>query len=127
MSCTYSEDPKLPVAELRVTGRVTQDDMNVILPKLEAFIARHGKIRIVEVIEHFEGFDPMTMYDGMRFDIAHLTDVTHAAVVSDIGWIGMVTRAAAMMMPVTIRMFGMDQIDMARDWARSPDDASLPV
>lgn len=127
MSCTYTEDPNLPVAELRVTGRVTQDDMNAILPKLEAFIARHGKIRIVEVIETFEGFDPMTMMDGMRFDIAHLTDVTHAAVVSDIGWIGMVTRAAAMMMPVTVRMFEMDQIEKARDWARAPDDAGLPI
>jgi hypothetical protein len=127
MSCTYTEDPVLPVAELHVLGRVTQDDMKEILPKLEAFIARHGKIRIVEVIENFEGFDPATMLDGIKFDIAHLTDVTHAAVVSDIGWIGFVTRATAMMMPLTVRMFEMDQLQKARDWARQPEDAHLPV
>ena len=55
MSCIYTEDPELPVIELRVLGRVTQHDMDEILPKIEAFIARHGKVRIVEVIEKFEG------------------------------------------------------------------------
>lgn len=127
MSCIYTEDPELPVAELHVLGRVTQHDMDEILPKLEAFIAKHGKIRIVEVIEKFEGFDPTTMLEGMRFDINHLTDVTHAAVVSDIGWIGMVTRASAMLMPITVRMFPMSELEAAREWAREPLDAHLPV
>lgn len=122
MSCIYTEDPELPVAELRVLGRVTQHDMDEILPKMEAFIARHGKVRIVEVIEKFEGFDPTTMLDGIKFDINHLCDVTHAAVVSDIGWIGMLTRATAMIMPVTVRMFPMSELEAARAWARDPYD-----
>lgn len=127
MSCIYTEDPELPVAEIRVLGRVTQHDMDEVLPKLEAFIARHGKIRIVEVIDKFDGAEAETLFEGFKFDMSHLTDVTHAAVVSDIGWIGMITRATAMMMPVTVRMFGMDDLEKAREWAREPDDAHLPV
>ena len=124
MSCIYTEDPELPVAELHVLGRVTQHDMDEILPKMDAFIAKHGKVRIVEVIEKFEGFDPTTMLDGIKFDINHLTDVTHAAVVSDIGWIGMLTRATAMVMPLTVRMFPMKELEAARNWARDPHDVS---
>lgn len=120
MACLYSEHDTLPVAEIRVLGRVTQHDMDEILPKFEDFIARHGTIRIVEVVERFDGFDPTTILDGLKFDLNHLRDVTHAAVVSDIGWIGVMTRAAAMMMPVAVRMFTMDQIDEARAWAENP-------
>lgn len=124
MACIYTEDSTEPVAEVRVVGRVTQHDMDEILPKLEAFIARHGAIRIVEVIDTFEGFDPTTVLDGLKFDLNHLQDVTHAAVVSDIGWIGVMTRAASMMMPVTVRVYTMDQLDEAREWARTADKVS---
>ena len=121
MACIYTEHATQPVVEIRVVGHVTQHDMDEILPKLEAFIRRHGTIRIVEVIETFEGFDPTTFLDGLKFDLNHLTDVTHAAVVSDIGWIGVMTRAASMVMPVTIRVFTMDELEEAREWARTAD------
>ncbi len=124
MACIYSEHASEPVAEIRVVGRVTQHDMDELLPKLEAFIKRHGSIRLVEIIEKFEGFDPTTVLDGLKFDINHLTDVTHAAVVSDIGWIGVMTRAASMVMPITIRVFTMDELEKAREWARTADKVS---
>ena len=121
MACIYSEHETAPVAEIRVVGRVTQNDMDRILPQVEAFIGKHGSIRIVEVIEKFEGFDPTTVLDGLKFDYNHLSDVTHAAVVSDIAWIGLMTRASSIVMPVAIRSFSMDQLDEARAWALDPD------
>ena len=124
MACKYTEDATDPVVEIEVIGRVTQNDMDHIIPKLEAFIEKHGTIRMVEIVDSFEGFDPTTILDGMKFDLNHLTDVTHAAVVSDIGWIGVMTRAASMVMPVTIRAFTMDELDTAREWARTADRVS---
>ncbi|AZQ65807.1 STAS/SEC14 domain-containing protein [Silicimonas algicola] len=120
MSCIYTEDKSLPVAEIQVLGRVTEHDMDEILPKLEAFIEKHGTIRIVEVIERFEGFDPTTVLDGVKFDIKHLRNVSHAAVVSDIPWIGFMTRAASTVMPLTVRTFAMSDLEAARAWARAP-------
>ena len=122
MACIYTEHETAPVAEIRVIGRVTQNDMDNVLPKLEALIQKHGAIRIVEVIEKFEGFDPTTVLDGLKFDYNHLTDVTHAAVVSDIAWIGVMTRASSLVMPVSIRTFAMDQLEDARAWALDPGD-----
>ena len=54
MACIYTEDSTEPVVEIRVLGRVTQHDMDEILPKLESFIAKHGTIRLVEVLESFQ-------------------------------------------------------------------------
>lgn len=121
MSCIYSEHETAPVAEIRIVGRVTQNDMDHVLPKLEALIRKHGRIRLVEVVESFDSFDPTTILDGIKFDYEHLRDVTHAAVVSDIPWIGFMTRASSMVMPVAIRTFTMDQLNEARAWALDPE------
>ena len=103
---------------------MTEHDMDEIVPKLEAFIEKHGHIRIVEVIEKFEGFDPTTVLDGIKFDYNHLRDVTHAAIVSDIPWVGFMSMAAGMVMPVAVRVFPMEELEAARKWAANPDDQS---
>ena len=121
MACIYTEHETLPVAEIRVLGRVTDHDMDEIVPKMEAFIDKHGTIRLLEVIERFDGFDPTTILDGMKFDLKHITDVTHVAVVSDVPWVSFMTSAAAMVMPITVRVFGLSQIDEARAWIEKPE------
>lgn len=120
MACIYSEHDSLPVVEIRVVGRVTENDMDEIIPKLETFIARHGTIRLLEVIERFDGFDPTTILEGMKFDIKHLKDVSHAALVSDIPWIGIMTSAAATVMPLIIQTFPLAKEDKARAWIENP-------
>ena len=120
MACIYTEHETLPVAEIRVDGHVTEHDMDEILPRMEAFIERHGTIRIIEVIERLEGFDPTTILDGMKFDIKHLRNISHAAIVSDIPWVSFMTTAVALVMPVTVRMFPMSRTDEARRWAEDP-------
>ena len=126
MSCIYTEHDSAPVAEIRVISRVTQNDMSKIIPQLEAFIKKHGTIRIVEIIEDFEGFDPSTILDGMRFDLEHLKDISHVAVVSDKGWLGMMSVAAGMVLPVTLRVFSMAEVEAARAWALDPEAAPEP-
>lgn len=121
MACIYTEHKSAPVAEIQILGRVTQHDMDEIIPKLEKFIDKHGTIRLVEVIERFDGFDPTTIFDGMKFDLTHITDITHAAVVSDIPWVGFITNASSMMVPVVLRSFPMSQLDDARAWAANPE------
>ena len=122
MACIYKEHDSAPVAEIRVVGRLTQHDMDQILPQLDAFIDRHGKIRLVEVIERFDGVQPGTVLDGLKFDYGHLRDITHAAVVSDMGWVGVVTRAASMILPVTIRTYPLADLEKARAWAEDPEN-----
>ncbi len=124
MACIYTEHDTAPVVEVRVLGRVTQHDVDEVLPKLEAFIAKHGEIRMVEVVDEFEGFDVSTMLDGLKFDYQHLRNITHVAVVSDIGWIGVLTRAASMVMPISLRVFPKDELEVARAWALNPDEAA---
>lgn len=119
MSCIYTEHASEPIIEIRVLSGVTQNDMDHILPQVEAFIEKHGSIRMVEIVEKMERFDPSVILDGLKFDLKHLSHVSHVAVVTDNGWIGFMTQAASMVMPLTIRVFPMDALDQARDWVQS--------
>ena len=119
MSVSYTEYPDEAVFEIEVAGRVTQADMDAILPKLEAFIAQHGKVSMIEVLRSFKGFDLSTIWDGIKFDVAHLRDIDRVSVVTDIGWIGGMTKALAAVMPLQIRVFGLEDLADARAWTRS--------
>lgn len=120
MSVTYDEHATLPIFEIAVTGKITQDDMDAVLPRLEAFLERHGKVRMVEIIPDFGGFEWSTLWDGIKFDVAHIRDIERVAVVTDVGWIGGWTRALCRVMPLQVRVFDMADLEAARAWVAAP-------
>ncbi|HSH26638.1 MAG TPA: STAS/SEC14 domain-containing protein, partial [Wenzhouxiangella sp.] len=101
-----------------VEGRVTEQDFEQVAGRLEAFIEAHGKIKVLEVLESFKGFDAAVLGKGVLFDLKHIKNISHCAVVSDSGWIGPLTRAVGAVVSCEIKVFGHDQIDQARTWLR---------
>lgn len=114
----YEEDPETGIVELVVDGKVTKEDFERLSGRLEAFIEKQGKIKLLEDIRDFKGFDPSVIVKGIRFDIEHLKDISHAAVVTDVGWIGPFTRAAGSFVRTEVRVFRRAEIDDARAWLR---------
>jgi hypothetical protein len=120
MPCHYSENPDQKSVEIVVEGRVTQDDMEAILPKMQAFIDTHGTVKMVEVVKDFGGFDPSVIWPGIQFDIKNLRHISHVAIVSDIGWISPISKAAGAVMSTRLRTFDMAELEDARAWIREP-------
>lgn len=116
MTTKYQEFPDLQTVEITVNGRVTKKDFDKIAPKMEKFIEEHGTIKILEVIDDFSGFDLSVITDGIRFDLKHLKNFSHCALVCNDGWMGPFTRTLAPFFSIDIRTFKMDQLDEARAW-----------
>ena len=116
MACYYQEDRANRLVELTVDGRVTEDDFDEIAARLAGFIADYGPIKLLEIIKSFDGMELAAMPKGVMFDIRHLKDFSHCAVVNDSGWIGPFTRAASPFFTIEIRVFGRDEEDEAREW-----------
>lgn len=116
MTTQYKEHPEIKTVEIIVNGKVTKDEFDEIAPKMEAFIEKHGKIKIIEIIEEFSGFDLSVLGDGILFDMKHLKDFSHCAVVCKDGWIGPFTRTIAPFFSVDIRTFAPHEEDVARMW-----------
>ena len=119
MTCVYKDDPAARMVEITVDGRVTEADFDEIAARLASFIADHGPIRILEIVKSFDGFDLATIPKGVMFDIRHLKDFTHCAVVTDNGWIGPFTRAMSPFFSIDIRVFPLAEEAAARAWLKS--------
>lgn len=122
MTTTYREYPEHKIAELVIDGKVTHEDFNNITIQLEGFIEKQGHIKLLEEIRTLKGFDASMVWEGIKFDIKnlkHIRHISHCAVVSDIGWLSPISKAAGAFISCKIRTFTLDQIDEARAWLQA--------
>jgi len=116
MTTSYRTTPETKTFEFTVSGKVTAEDFDALSGPLEDFVEEHGKIKLLEIILDFEGFDPTILWRGMKFDIKIIPHITHCAVVSDMGWISPLTKAAGAFMATKLRTFDLGELDAARAW-----------
>lgn len=115
---SYEEDPSSHVVEIKVDGAISQEQFEEIAGKLEARIALHGKVRLLEEIRGLGGIDPSTFWDDLKFSLRHLNDFSRCAVVTDRRWIEWFAKAVDPFVACEIRHFPPEQIEGARRWLR---------
>lgn len=116
MTVQYFEDPEEGYVELTVSGRVTREDYDAVIDRMQRFIDEYGRMKLIEVIESLEGFDPSVIWPGIKFDFKNLRHISHVAVVSDIGWIGPMSKAAGALISTKLRTYDRDELEAARAW-----------
>jgi len=116
MAVTYKMHPEAGIFELTVTGKIADADFDALTGPLDAFVKTHGKIKLLEIIKDFQGFDPMLMWRGAKYDLHILPKITHCAVVSDMGWISPLAKAAGAFVSTRLRTFDLSEEEAAREW-----------
>jgi hypothetical protein len=116
MATSYRTIPETKTFEFTVSGKITSEDFDALAGPLEEFVKTHDKIRLLEVIEDFQGFDPMMLWKGIKYDIRLIPHITHCAVVSDMGWMSPLTKAAGALIGTKLRTFDLGELDAARTW-----------
>lgn len=105
----------------RATGHVTGDEYkNQLLPALEAAVET-GDVRLLFVAgPGFERFDPGAWAEdskaALTLGIGHHAAWKRFAIATDVSWIADATHMFAWMCPGEVAVFGLDELDQARDW-----------
>lgn len=107
--------------ELTVDGVIHKADYEAAAAAVDELLKTHDKINVVEVVRDIGWVEPQVWWKDLLFHLAHRNFVHRAAVVSDSGWVGPVTRMFAPFYPAAIRTFAMDELDEARRWAKAGD------
>jgi SpoIIAA-like len=76
----YKEYENAQAVEIVLTGRVSTEEFDKVARKLEAFIKRHGQIRVLEVIKDFVGMDAGAFWHDVKFSLRHVQDFSRIAV-----------------------------------------------
>lgn len=115
--------PGMPdgVTGIRVSGRLVSGDLIEFRPTMEKLLAT-GEIRIVEVIaSDYEGFGPGGLVEDAKLGfgavLKHHSAFKRISVVSDKEWISHALHALAWMVPGELAVFGLDEIESAKQWA----------
>ena len=111
------------VTGIRVSGRLRGDDLREFKPAMEEML-NTGEIRIVEVIaSDYEGFGPGGLVEDLKLGLGalfrHHSAFKRIAVVSDKEWVAHTLHALAWMVPGELALFGLDEIERAKEWAAS--------
>jgi SpoIIAA-like len=113
------------VVALMAKGQVTKKDYEqVVIPKVEASLQRHAKIRLYyELGPQFSGFDPGAAWEDLKVGVEHLTRWERIAVVTDVDWMRHTFNAFRFLMPGKLRVFGTAQTSEARSWIADGSEA----
>ena len=115
--------PDVPegVIGIRASGRLRGDELREVRPAIEELL-KTGEIRIVEVIEpDYEGFGPGGLVEDIKLGLGtvlpHHSAFKRIAVVSDKEWVAHTLHALAWMVPGELAVFGLDELERAKEWA----------
>ncbi|MCV6595884.1 MAG: STAS/SEC14 domain-containing protein [Mangrovicoccus sp.] len=120
MSVQMTREAAKALVTLEVDGKVTREDFDRIAPEFEAFVEEQGQIRLIEVIRNLEGFEPGLIWDGLKLDLRVIPHITHCAVVSDIGWMSPLAKAASAVISTQLRSFALADLETAQAWIMDP-------
>lgn len=104
------------VIEIHVTGKLEQQDYHRFLPKIEAMINAHGKIRILLYLNEFAGWTASALWSDIKFDLKHFNDIERLAIVGESKWQEGMATFCKPFTTAEIRYFTHDQLPDARQW-----------
>jgi hypothetical protein len=106
------------VLGVEATGEVSGSDYeDVVVPAVREKREAYGKVRFLYVLgESFEGWTADAMWEDAKLGLKDMGAWERIAVVSDKDWVSHVVRAFGWMVPGEVRLFGLADLDAAKEW-----------
>lgn len=116
---------QMPVQEdnivaLRISGKLTHEDYQAFLPRLESLIKDNEKLSLLIELHNFKGWDLEAAWDDFRFLEQHPDAFERIAVVGKGRLMRWMTAMTAPFVGAEIRYFEDDELSKAWDWLREP-------
>ncbi|MBL4781272.1 MAG: STAS/SEC14 domain-containing protein [Porticoccaceae bacterium] len=106
----------------RIAGKVTEDDMSVVLNAAKLKIEQYGNIVFLEQIDSFGGIELAAIVAEFKylFDVG-MGNISKVAVVSDKQWLkNIVSIEDKIFRNIKIRSFSIDDRDSALEFLKAP-------
>lgn len=110
------EVPGTKIIELVIDGPVSAAEFDEIVARLEAAIATHGKIRVLELVKELGGVPPSKWWDDLKFGYRHMRDIQRAAIVAEQRWLEVFANLVNPFFSADLKYFKRAEIDKARAW-----------
>jgi stage II sporulation SpoAA-like protein len=114
------DDVSAGVIGLRASGKLTKDDYETVLELALKGAIDSGEARVLFVLPDFDGLEPEAWLEdvktGLGVELKNRSAWKRFALVSGVDWITTSMGLFAWAMPGEIAVYGMDQLDEAKEW-----------
>lgn len=101
---------------VRLTGKLTKDFYQEFVPTVERQIEEHGKIRILLEMHDFHGWTASALWEDIKFDLKHFSDIQRLAIVGETKWEKGMAVFCKPFTTAKVRYFDHAQFDEAKAW-----------
>jgi len=116
MSVEIHEQDDGKVLKLQIRNKLHKDDYELFTPRVENLIQRHGKIRLLVEMSDFQGWDAGALWEDIKFDAKHFSDIERIAFVGDKKWEKGMSIFCKPFTTAKIRYFDKSQKEQASAW-----------
>ncbi|MCL4791829.1 MAG: STAS/SEC14 domain-containing protein [Gammaproteobacteria bacterium] len=102
---------------LRVSGRLTQSELASLQQRSAGIIRQTGTVRVLVLVEHFEGWEQGGQWDDFSFQEANDPHIARMAIVGDEKWRDLALLFTSKdLRQFPLEYFAADQLAAARAW-----------
>jgi hypothetical protein len=116
MAIQLTEKKEGKILEVRVSGKVVHEDYRHFVPEFERLVKQHGKIRVLFEMTEFHGWEGAALWDDLKFDLKHFSDIERLAMVGNKKWEKGMSIFCKPFTTAKIRYFDEAQAAEARAW-----------
>jgi len=110
---------------ISVTGKLRREDYKSFVPKVEELFLKFRKIRMVFKMRDFHGWDAGALWEDIKFDIRHFSDIESLAIVGDKKWEKGMSLFCKPFTKARIKYFDLSEIFKAYEWIRAGLEATV--
>lgn len=111
---TEAADGKILGVAIR--GKLRKSDYEKLTPEVDRLVQRHGKIRVVLEVIDFPGWTAGALWEDLKFDLKHFTDIEQLAIVGNKAWKRGMDSFSMPFTKAQVRFFPTDDRDEAHRW-----------
>lgn len=128
MSIQLEEENGGKIIVIRVGGKLVKADYKYFVPEFDRLIEKHGKLQVLFDMTDFHGWEISALWEDLKFDLQHLTDIERMAMVGENKWQHAMAKLSKPFTTATIRYFDHTDTTAARQWLSEAqhDELSQP-
>lgn len=107
--------------EVKVSGKLTKESYETLVPAVDDLIRDRGKIRILFEMHDFHGWTAGALWEDTKFDLAHWRDIQRLAIVGETKWQHGMAVFCRPFTTAKIKYFDHAQLDEAKAWLESDE------
>ena len=109
-----SNSPK--VVGFKLSGKLHDEDYKKFVPRIDAEIAKEGKVNVLAQFHDFHGWDAKALWDDIKFSATHCTRIKRIALIGDKTWEKWMATVCKPFTMAKIKYFDAKEIDAAKAW-----------